>query len=241
MNKQDIVDQLLRDIGIDIEEQEQTAAPIAQGLQPIRFDDKVAIFDTDQIDLFGPPELYGYTNYQVIESSAHMVADWSFEQGRERARPIHRYNRVERFEFTLAQLLGLRGDIPYYVMAVMEYADKTPDKCYNSIRSILKHYKFRKYYNRIPQIMFRLGLGNVFEWDRTDTTYRAIVNDFRKLQALFEQKKKFEWKRKYFPPLRFIAIKLIERYGGKCNFDINFIRTKRKQKSLGDIWTGFEN
>lgn len=241
MHRQDVVDDLLRELGFDI--QLNTPQPDdlkkCNEFEPIRMDKEIAIFTTDQIDVFGNPEQYGYDKYQVIESDRNMVPDFSFDKNRDKPRPIHRYNRVERFEFILAQLLGLRGDIPYYVMAVMQYADKTPEKCYDSIRRILKHYKFRKFYNRIPLIMVKLGIGALFDWDKTDETYREIINDFRILQAKFERQKKFEWQRKYFPPLRFIAIKLIEKHGGKCNFDIHFIRTKRKEKLLGNIWQSF--
>jgi hypothetical protein len=41
--------------------------------------------------------------------------------------------------------------------------------------------------------------------------------------------------RKYFPNLRFVALKLIEKYGGKFNLKIPFIRTRRKFKILEKI------
>lgn len=231
--------QLLAEIGIETEA-ETVKEKVVNEMQPIRYDKDIAIFTTDQIDVFGEPDLYGYYLYQVIEGQPTFATDFQFETNRERNRPIHRYNRVERFEFTLAQILGLRGDVPYYVMAVMCYADKTPEKAFNSIRAILKHYRYSKYYNRIPQIMFRLGIGSVFEWDKTGQTYQNIINDFKQLHTIFETKeKRSKWNRKYFPSLRFIAVKLLERYGATCNFPIDFIRTKRKQKLLKEIWEDF--
>ena len=239
--------QLLLDMGIPVDKNDwivPTVEPVVPDYEPIRFENNIAIFNSNQVEKYGSPDLYGYTQFHIIETNetaSPFVTDWEMEQTRWKARPIHRYNRVERFEFVLAQLLGLRGDIPFHVMGVVEqYADRTPQKCWNSIRGILKHYGYRKYYNRIPQMIYKLGLGTVFSWDNSDTTYRAIITDFKMLQHIFENnKKRQEWKRTYFPSLRFIAIKLLEKYGATCNFEIAFIRTKRKQKALNDIWNTF--
>lgn len=237
---------LLKDFGVDVDIQDFAPAEtevIQQGYTPSYFRDNIPVFTSQQIDIYGTPDLFGFEEYEVVElaeESSPMVTDWNFEKDRERPRPIHRYDRVERFEFIMAQLLGIRGDVPMYVMAPMEYANKDPDLVWNSIRNILKHYKQRKFYNRIPQIIFRLGLGSVFTWDRSSETYNAIINDFKKLHHTFEYcQKRQKWNRKYFPNMRFIAIKLLERYGAVCNFKIDFIRTKRKRKVLADIWNDF--
>ncbi len=237
--------QLLSEFGLDVKETDFLTAKIIKDNKyaPVSFHNNIPAFTSEQVAIFGPPELYGYETYEVIELNetiSPMVTDWQMEQDLDRPRPIHRYDRVERFEFILAQLLGLRGDVPDYVMAMMCYIKDSHD-CWNRIRATLKHYKHRKYYNRIPQIIFRLGFGSVINWDRQDATYRQIINDFKKLQHVFEYAQKREkWKRSYFPNLRFIAIKLLERYGATCNFDIDFIRTKRKRKALIDLWNDFQ-
>jgi hypothetical protein len=237
--------QLLKDFGLEIDIKDFT--PVlhkeTRGFKPHRMEGPIPVFTSEQINDYGPPELYGFTNYQVIEleCTAHpRVADYQFERDRERPRPIHRYNRIERFEFILAQLLGRRGDIPDTVMGMMHYLNKDKDKVWNSARSILKHYKQRKYYNRIPTIFLKLGLGPLFEWDRTQITYDKILCDFKILHNVFEycQKRK-KWNRKYFPSLRFVAVKLLEKYGATCQFKVDFIRTKRKRKALGDLWNDF--
>ena len=238
--------QLLSDFGLEVDIKDfvthQESAP-PKRFTPHRMEGTTPVFTSEQLNDYGPPELYGYDNYEVIEleATAHPpVVDFQFMRDRERPRPIHRYNRVERFEFILAQLLGRRGDVPPKVMQMMCYIEKEKDTVWNSIRATLKHYKQRKYYNRIPTIMFQMGLGSVFQWDRSQTTYDKIVNDFKTLHNVFEycQKRK-KWNRKYFPSLRFVAVKLLERYGATCQFKIDFIRTKRKRKALGELWDDF--
>lgn len=209
---------------------------------PIRFEKEVAVFNSEQILKFGPPELYGYDTYEVVElqeTVSPFVSDWKMEQTREKLRPIHRYNRIERFEFVIAQLLGLRGDVPQDIIDLMQQeANLEPNVAWNSIRNVLKTHKHKRYYQRIPQIMFRLGLGSVFKMNNSTMgyNYQCIIADFKKLQGVFEEYKFQTKKRVYFPNLRFIAVKLLERRGCKCNFEIDFIRTKRKIKSLGEMW-----
>ena len=84
-----------------------------------------------------------------------------------------------------------------------------------------------------------MGLGRVFNCPNVNV-HEAIIADFKYLQHVFETSKKREaWSRKYFPSLKFIAVKLLEKHGIKCNFDIPFIRTKRKQKALDIVWSDF--
>lgn len=239
--------QLLSDFGIpvDINDFKPAEKPIDPSFKPIRFEGDMPVFTSEQINDYGLPDLYGYHNYEVIEleHTAHpLVTDFKFICERERPRPIHRYNRIERFEFILAQLLGRRGDVPDVVIRMMGYVNKDTQCVWNSVRSILKHYKQRKYYNRIPTIILKLGLGPVFTWDRSQQTYDQIIKDFKILHNVFEyQPKRQQWNRKYFPSLRFVAVKLLERYGATCNFKVDFIRTKRKRKALGDIWNDFKS
>lgn len=215
-------------------------------IQPVRFENEIPVFHSDQIEMFGPPDLYGYDTYQVVEleeTVSPFVTDWKMEQSREKLRPIHRYNRIERFEFVFAQLLGLRGDVPLDIIELIrKEANLEPSFAWNSIRQVLKKNKHKRYYQRIPQIMFRLGLGSVFKMKNSTmgATYQTVIAEFRKLQNVFEEYKFQTKKRVYFPNLRFIAVKLLERRGCKCNFEIDFIRTKRKIKSLGEIWNIFE-
>ena len=121
---------LLQEFGLDVGIKDfvkEKKEEIKKGFQPLRHDGEKAVFTSEQIADYGPPELYGFTVYVVIElqETAHpLTSDYDFERDRERPRPIHRYSRLERFEFTLAQLLGRRGEVPDMVMSMMVFANK---------------------------------------------------------------------------------------------------------------------
>lgn len=183
------------------------------------------VFLKSSCDLYGMPDLYGYTNYIVIDNVQEYVTDYKMGEDR-KLRPIHRYNRKDRFVFILCQLLGLRGFVP----------DEIVEECrgcrsWEEIRKVLKSLKKSKYYNRIPFIMKRLGLPQPVSLDITNDMFRMIVDDFLTIQFKIDT---MNTGRKYFPSLRYIAIKLIESYGGECN--VEFIRTKRKFVSLNTLW-----
>ena len=133
------------------------------GMVPHRVDNDGSVFFTqDQIDIWGQPEASGYNFYHVIatrETQAPMVSEYKMMEGRSSGRPTHRYSRVERFEFTLGQLLGFKGDVPERVIEVCRCAVKvyTPKTVWNEVRAVLKRNKWRKMYNRIPYIIRRLG------------------------------------------------------------------------------------
>lgn len=92
---------------------------------PIRVDnDETSVYTAEQIDNFGFPETWGVFNYYVTTTLEHerpLVMDWKYEQYiRGTSRPIHRYDRVKRFESTMFQLLGLRGHVDPEVVLELE-------------------------------------------------------------------------------------------------------------------------
>jgi hypothetical protein len=165
-----------------------------------------------------------------------MVTDWKMEQERGKARPIHRYSRVERFTSVLAQLIGSRGKIPKEMIAeIREHQiPKDPDQIWNAVRKILKEMGARKFYNRIPIILQMLG----YEQDtltKQNDVMRAIIDDFRVISGRFEKIKK-DVGRVYFPSLRFIAFKLLTLHGIEFKYKVPFVRTPRKLKAMEEIW-----
>jgi hypothetical protein len=150
-------------------------------------------------------------------------------EAKQKCRPIHRYNRLERFKNTLDQLLGCRGNISDEIMLLMDGVGFSWEK----IRRILKQNKLPKLYNQIPLIIRKLGFGNCIEFENFHKSYIGILKEFNQIHYNFNLKKGD--KRKYFPNLRFVALKLIEKYGGKFNLKIPFIRTRRKFKILEKI------
>lgn len=203
-------------------------------MHPLRFDGDVPIFTTEQVEDYGEPFLYGYENYLVVESRGlNLSMDYNFEQSRY-WKPIHRYNRVARFRFTLLNLLGERTNIPIQVLGVVKTYLQNSKNLWNDTRKILKHFKFRKYYDQIPAILRQIGYERFFP-QITKTQIENIVNDFKTLVYRYDQIKE-SFHRNYFPNLRYIALKLLKLHSIESQFIIPFIRTKRKNKILESIW-----
>lgn len=61
-----------------------------------------------------------------------------------------------------------------------------------------------------------------------------VVNDFKAVHETFRRLE--PQGRKYFPNLRFICLKMLERHNTKFEYRIPLIRTPRKLKPLEDLW-----
>lgn len=206
-------------------------------MHPIRWEKSTAVFRRQDVDLYGMPDLFGYDDYIVIslyEDECPFVMDWDFENERRGStRPVHRYSRPERFTSVLYQLLGERGDIPDKVIDSIKYwgYDSDPDQIWNSIRLTLKNLDWSRYYNRIPGIIELLGEGRGrFDFYKIE----AIKKRFRGMSCRFDLLPKE--KRKYFPNLRYIALRMLAEEGIIFKYNIPWIRTKRKIKVMEDIY-----
>jgi hypothetical protein len=207
---------------------------------PIRFDnDNVPVFTCDQIDDYGFPEHWGFEMYRIVENrdTVKMATDYKMETEYYK-RPIHRYCRRQRFQNVLHQLLGDKGKVPDYVVDIVKTYLK-PGDVWNHTRNILKHYKLRLYYNRIPYIVQQITKTNSASRIHVDQ-YTNLMKDFDRFCYLFFNHK-HEFNRTYFPNMRFIALKFIELHGIKLNYDIPLTRTMRKRKDLEAIWNWFIN
>jgi hypothetical protein len=180
--------------------------------------------------------LSNYRIERVIEIYFYQRTSWPTEYGykeeieaKQKCRPIHRYNRLERFKNTLDQLLGCRGNISDQVMELMDGVKFD----WEEIRSILKKNRLPKLYNQIPLIGRKLGFGNCIEFEDFHKAYIGILKEFNMIHYKFNLMKGDN--RKYFPNLRFVALTLIKKWGGKFNLKIPFIRTRRKFKILEKI------
>lgn len=181
------------------------------------------------------PDSFGYTDYMVIsDNESPMVYDYQMGLDR-KMRPIHRYNRVERFSFTLAQLLGLKGDVDRTIIDTVRVSGAAD---WNGVRAVLKENNLRRYYNRIPYILNCLGHPSPISIHTTNELYREIVDEFRVIQQNFLEDK---GDRKYFPSLRYIAFKMLEERGADFDPAIMFVRTKRKEKALSSLWDKINN
>ena len=204
-------------------------------MQPFKIDsDGVPCFTTNDIDDYGFPELYGYETYRVIDSrDKPMVTDFKMEHQYD-LRPIHRYDRIARFKSTLFNIIGERGTVPDHIITmVSQYIGTTADP-WNDCRRILKHYKQRIYYNRIPYIINRLKLGSGYKVIGS-TVIDEMINKFKSISDKFERTK-LELKRRYFPNIRFIVLKLLEHFNIATDYLVPLVRTARKNKSLNLLW-----
>lgn len=205
-------------------------------MNPIKFDpDGVPVFASRDVDDYGLPEHYGYEVYRVVESrDLNIGSDFKFEQERQ-WREIHRYDREARFRVTLLNLLGERGKIPDHVLAlVKQYLKKDSSNLWNDTRKILKHYKLRKYYDQIPLILSKLEYKRLFPQISADRIF-TITQDFNALVSRYEQIKHL-YNRKYFPNIRFIALKILELHGILPEYFVPQVRTSRKNKLLSQLW-----
>lgn len=218
------------------------AAPV----QPVRWEFGIPFYTSQQVDLFGLPEHWGVDQYQIIElreDATPFVTDYDMEMDRRGSlRPIHHYNRVERFESILLQLLGCRGKVPRTVIDHIKERgyDHNPVRIWDSIRTILKEKKWRQYYNRIPIILNQLGYQEKIEYGDQNAFVLELINEFKKISHRFEEIKE-TLKRKYFPNLRYVAFKLLQEYGATFQYQIPFLRTPRKEKHLDELWLMLRN
>jgi len=221
-----------------------------------QYDDKGRKFyTTQQMDVFGEPDDDMY--YVLMEEQdAHPLAlNYEDELRLIKPRPTHRYCRLLRFRFCLTYLLGQSGKIPASVLKtiadalgvksiikyrwykwnhqmyqVQEFVPKSilkwnPETIWERIRLLLKKLGLTLYYNRIPLVLLAFGIQGP---KASQKQYQCILKDFKNLNNLFTTRKGM----KYFPHLRYIALRLMDRHGVTSPYDIPLLQTNRKLKVL---------
>lgn len=203
-------------------------------MKPIRYENDVAVFSSRDIDDYGMPEYYGFENYIVIESrEAILVSDFKMEHSYDLV-PIHRYSRLARFKSTLLKLVGEKSNVPsHIILACKTYLKPNSKDLWNDTRKILKCYKWSMYYDYIPSILYTLGHCPMLKISAKKI--EEILNDYKLLVERFEHSKHL-FKRRYFPNIRFIVLKLLEHHGCLHDYPIPFVRTERKLVSLSLLW-----
>ena len=99
------------------------------------------------------------------------------------------------------------------------------------VRRVLKKHGYKGYYNRIPSILKRFGLGVCF------CDYQAVESILREFGRISRKFDVMVWVgRKYFPNLRWVALKMLELVGAKHEYRVPMILTKRKERVMEDIW-----
>lgn len=146
---------------------------------PKSFHEDIPQYSSWEVEIFGPPHLYGIDKYEVLESVVYDYSRVLEQNDHERpnflSRPKHEYDREQRFKSTLRQLLGgCRDQIPAEILDCFFNCEVNwdPHQVWNSIRNILKKRKLvlcemtskdketyyktiatKKFYNRIPEIL----------------------------------------------------------------------------------------
>lgn len=187
-------------------------------------------------------ELYEFwDNYGPSDEEHPMVMDYQQEQEYSlNIKKIHRYDRKERFRYTLYQLIGASGNVPNSLCNdIKKFLGKKirKSKVWNQVRDYLKKNGQRQYYNRIPQIIGRVYKLKIKGLDSDVIT--KIFNDFHRFHYMFDNDLRYKWKRSYFPNLRFVALKLLDKYGAMFPYTVPLVRTIRKRKYLLTLYNDF--
>jgi len=192
----------------------------------------VPVYTTQQLFDYGEPDHYGIWKYIVITTldfERPMVTSWKDEQTLcVDLKFKHFYSRPERFRGILFQLLGIRYSKTHFdvVDEISEY-DEDPNKVWKSIRSVLKNLGRSKFYNEIPSLLKHLKYPLSIKLEQKSVL--KIIKDFERMSSKFD---KNNTTKKYFPSLRFVALKLLKIHGAVFEYTIPMVMTRRKEKEL---------
>lgn len=109
--------------------------------------------------------------------------------------------------------------------------DWDPDTVWTRIQKELSKIGERKYFNRISRIMESMGMESL-------VIGKARCGDV--LERFVEISRKFDemkWEgRKYFPCLRYVALRLLKDYGTEFSVRVPLVKTAYKVKVLDDVY-----
>jgi hypothetical protein len=200
-------------------------------MYPPLYIDIVPYYCSLDIELFGPPELFGVEEYHVVEKDKSFVLDYELEQyyfGAENGgeEKIHHYDRVERFERVLLELGG-HLKIKQCLLDEIATFEFNPncDKVWTSLKQVLRELGKPKLYNRIPYIVKMFGGGDMIIansqiWFQVKTCFEEMSRGFGTRKTV------------HFPPLRFVALKLLAMHGARFMYFIPLVLTRRKRGKM---------
>lgn len=230
----DVYLQLLNEIGINIENTVEKIPEIIQqeDLQyESQYDEFEWGYDATGSALSGP-----------ADSCTSFVLSYNDEVLNNRNK-IHRYSRVSRFKNILLKIIGLSSRvIPKCIIEcirikIIDY-NASNQKLWNTIRLILKNNGYNKYYNDIPEII-RLIKG-IKPINNSNVNIATIIKDFKKIERAFDQYSS-KLDRKYFPNMRYMALKLSTKHGVQFPYHVPYTRTNRKKKYLDILYSRLDN
>lgn len=198
----------------------------------------VAVFTSAQVDMYGDPDLDRYPNYIVIEGSPVYMQSY-VEVSQAVLKKTHHYDRRARFKAVLKQVLGQSSirskDIEPIIAIVAAYVGKDDPDRYASTIKILKHYKATHLYKHVPAILHMAGKQRLYEQPADlSIIVEAVMTDFTNFQHKFQESAELRNGRVYFPHMKYLAIRFLERRGVYLN--IPTLKTKRKIKAYDELF-----
>ncbi len=206
---------------------------------PVSYYGTVPQYSVLDVEIFGSPDIYGIESFIVIDQPRYFeeyVPDQiDYDRPNRRLKPIHRYDRQQRFRATLRALLGATRDpIPEKVLYCfwMGEIDLDPTNVWTSLRNVLKKAGNSKYYNRIPEILSYHKYPYNIIVPKID--YQEMYRDFRTMHIRFNNNGSDT--HIYFPNIRFIILKMLHERGVVFQYDIPLLQTKSKIPVLNHVW-----
>ncbi len=221
-------------------------------MKPFKIENDVHLYLTSEIDDYGFPEENGYFGkYLVIDGEPDYQTTYeqeiSFNYDNNdlinctKKRPIHRYDRFSRFRTTVLNLLGktkFKSEISKYKIDMLfeqipNWIQNNCSPClaWSVYKQYLKKEKLRIFYNRIPKL-YMIGI------QQRNCKEKTFIPD---LKNLFKDYVKFEkeffnldTKRKYFPNMRHLAIRLFEKNGINPPIEIPKMKTLSKRNQIDE-------
>lgn len=208
-------------------------------MTPISYYDDIPQFSTEQYEWYHDklPEHYEIIDnepeysYEVPFSKTNTGVSWT------KTRPIHRYFLKDRFKFTLYQLMGVAGDVPFHILCLFdkqEIKQVPKDKLWDYIRNILKKNNGRLYYNRIPSIVLMLGLAKP-RFMQQEKILQAIIKEFEEMIVSWKTVKD-KFNRKYFINLRYVSLRLLAKHGITFPYHVPLARMGKSVTFLGGVY-----
>jgi hypothetical protein len=174
---------------------------------PVKTEWDTPYYSSFDVELFGPPDVYGVHQYFVIDNYRDDVDETTVMTKSDHFKPPprikkHVYDREQRFKWTLRVLLGAsREPIPHEILYCFQHGDIdwNPKKVWSSIRQALKKQNHvvlylddeqkkvatQKYYNRIPEILRYHKYGKEIVIPR-EIDYENVYLRFKQLHYMFD-------------------------------------------------------
>ena len=212
-------------------------------MEPIRWEGQVAVFSSTQIDYVGWEYFDQFDQYMVIEGPQELMSSYEYYKHSE-IKKIHRYDRLARFKKTLHNLLGWTSlgqtvnlaSLTHILAPLKTWIKDDSVTSYTDAKNILIHYGEKKLIEFIPAILKLLNKPPALTLDTKHASQivQDILDDFK----LIERKYFIEGlreSRKYFPNMKYLALKLLVDHGA-INVCIPLLKTRRKLVEIEQVY-----